>query len=86
MGDGRKFRPFTRIPANECLNCVESARGESCFHAVSDGTEKPYRVKIKGPTFDYILVLLPDLLKGMEIADIPVVYWSLDNCPADHDR
>ena len=55
------------------------------FHVVGDEENKPYRVKIRGPTFDIILVYFPKI-KGAYIADMPVIYWSLDNCPADHDR
>lgn len=86
MKDGNKVGPFNSIPEGESIYCLESARGELCFHMVSDGSNKPYRAKIRGPTFDPILLLLPDMLKGRYIADVPVIYWSLDNCPADHDR
>jgi len=82
----KRFGAFNRLPAGEVLHCVESARGELCFHLVSTGSNTPYRVKIRGPTFDTILVLLPKLLRGIYVADVPVIYWSLDNCPADHDR
>jgi len=81
-----RFGPFNVVPEGEALSFVESARGELCFHAVSSGTNKPYRVKVRGPTFDSILVMLPKILKGANIADVPVIYWSFDNCPADHDR
>ncbi len=84
--DSDEVRPFAKIPEGESVHCVESARGELCFHIVSDGSNKPYRVKVRWPTFNPILVLLPDLLSGTNIADVPVIYWSLDNCPADHDR
>jgi NADH-quinone oxidoreductase B subunit len=87
IGPFRKtFGAFKRVPEGEVLHCVESARGELCFHLVSAGSNTPYRVKIRGPTFDTILVLLPKLLKEVYVADLPVIYWSLDNCPADHDR
>lgn len=82
----KRFGAFNRVPEGEALDCVESARGELCFHLLSTGSNTPYRAKIKGPTFDTILVLLPKLLKGVYVADVPVIYWSLDNCPADHDR
>ena len=82
----KRFGAFSRVPKGEVLNCVESARGELCFHLVSTGSNTPYRAKIRGPTFDVILSLLPKLLKGVYVADVPVIYWSLDNCPADHDR
>ncbi|MCD6380818.1 MAG: NADH-quinone oxidoreductase subunit D [Candidatus Odinarchaeota archaeon] len=84
--DGKSITPFMRMPKGESIHFVESARGELMFHVVSDGGNKPYRVKIRGPTFDTILVYFPKLLKGTYIADMPVIYWSLDNCPADHDR
>jgi len=86
MSRGGYFSFMSSIPAGEAIHCVESARGELCFHIVSTGGVKPYRVKIRGPTFDTILVALPKLLKGVQVADVPVIYWSLDNCPADHDR
>ncbi len=82
----KKFAPLKRVPEGEAINCIESARGELCFHLVSSGANTPYRAKIRGPTFGPILVLLPELLKGCSIADVPVIYWSLDQCPADHDR
>ena len=78
--------PFSPLPKGETIHCVESARGELCFHIVSNGKSTPYRVKIRGPTFDSILVAMPKLLQEAHVADIPVIYWSLDNCPADHDR
>lgn len=81
-----RFAPFKSIPEGEALRCVESARGELCFHIVSSRANTPCRVKVRGPTFDSILVMLPKMLKGAHVADVPVIYWSLDNCPADHDR
>ena len=84
--DGKRITPFSKFPKGEAIHFVESARGELMFHVVSNGDNKPYRVKVRGPTFDTILVYFPELLKGAYIADFPVIYWSLDNCPADHDR
>jgi len=85
--DGSSLISFLgKIPEGEAIHCVESARGELCFHIVSTGGISPYRVKIRGPTFDTILVALPKVLKGAKLADVPVIYWSFDNCPADHDR
>ena len=81
-----KFNPKTRIPKGEAISIVESARGELLFHLISNGGHNPYRIKIRGPTFDPILFLLPKLLNSCSLADVPIIYWSLDNCPADHDR
>ncbi len=80
------FSPRKSVPEGETTRFVESARGELCFHVISTGAREPYRIKVKGPTFDPILVLLPKLLEGVCLADVPAIYWSLDNCPADHDR
>ncbi|NHK32747.1 MAG: NADH-quinone oxidoreductase subunit D [Asgard group archaeon] len=82
-----KFGSYKKkLPEGEAISFVESARGELCYHLVSNGDNKPYRAKVRGPTFDPILVLMPKILVGNYIADVPVIYWSLDNCPADHDR
>jgi NADH-quinone oxidoreductase subunit D len=79
--------PMTKkVPRGECYFCCEAARGELCFHMVSDGTDKPYRVKIRGPSFSHTLALFPRLAKGSWLADVPAIYWSLDPCPADMDR
>jgi NADH-quinone oxidoreductase subunit D len=75
-----------KAPCGESYFCCEAARGELCFHMVSDGSDKPYRVKIRGPSFTHALVLFPYLAKGAWLADVPAIYWSLDPCPADMDR
>jgi len=82
----KKFRPTSKAEKKETYSCVESARGEQCFHMVGDGTDKPYRVKVRGPSFSHTLVEFPYCATNTTIADIPAVYWSLDPCPADVDR
>jgi NADH-quinone oxidoreductase subunit D len=56
------------------------------MYMVSDGGEKPYRVKIRGPSFLHMIPVLEHLLTGAQIADVPAIYWSLNVCPADLDR
>ncbi|MBN2198339.1 MAG: NADH-quinone oxidoreductase subunit NuoD [Candidatus Aminicenantes bacterium] len=86
-GDFKVKWPMTKkVPPGETYFCCEAARGELCFHMVSDGTDKPYRVKIRGPSFSLALAVFPYLSRGVQIADIPAIYWSLDPCPADMDR
>lgn len=80
------FKPFTKAKEKETYFCCESARGEQCYHMVGDGTDKPYRVKVRGPSFSHSLAEFPYLAKNAYIADIPAIYWSLDPCPADVDR
>jgi NADH-quinone oxidoreductase subunit D len=86
-GDFRvKWGLKKKVPSGEAYFCCEAARGELCFHMVSDGTDKPYRVKVRGPSFSHTLAAFPHLVRGAYIADIPAIYWSLDPCPADMDR
>jgi NADH-quinone oxidoreductase subunit D len=82
----KDFKPFTKAKKKETYFCCESARGEQCYHMVGDGTNKPFRAKIRGPSFSHTLVEFPYLAKDAYIADIPAIYWSLDPCPADVDR
>jgi NADH-quinone oxidoreductase subunit D len=78
-------KPFI-IPDNEVYVRNETARGEGAMYIRGAGTENPYRVKIKGPSFNHLITLLEFLLKDAEIADVPIIYWSLNGCPADMDR
>jgi len=82
----KDFKPFTKAKEKETYFCCESARGEQCYHMVGNGTNKPYRAKVRGPSFSHTLEEFPYLAKNSYIADIPAIYWSLDPCPADVDR
>ena len=87
MPKGRfRIKTPTRTPKGDSYFCCEAARGELCFYMVSDGRNKPYRVKVRGPSFSHTLSEFPYLARGAQIADIPAIYWSLDPCPADMDR
>jgi len=77
--------PFM-LPDKEVYARNETARGEGAMYVKSKIGLNPYRVKIKGPSFLHLIPVLEFLLKGEEIADIPVIYWSLNGCPADMDR
>ena len=77
--------PFV-LPENEVYVRNEIARGEGAIYIRGKGEVNPDRVKIKGPSFLHLIPVLEFLLKGAEIADIPVIYWSLNPCPADMDR
>jgi NADH-quinone oxidoreductase subunit D len=87
-GDFRaKKSAYRKLPENgEAHFCCEAARGELCFHMITKGGNTPYRVKVRGPTFSHTLAVFPYLVRGVEMADIPAIYWSLDCVPADMDR
>jgi NADH-quinone oxidoreductase subunit D len=77
--------PVMRIPAGEVFHRVEDPRGEMGFYMVSDGSDKPYRVKIRGPVYP-TLQTLPPLLKGVNVADIVAIAGSMDTCTSEVDR
>lgn len=81
-----KIFPFASMKKGESYSRIESARGEACVYMASEGEKTPYRVKIRGPSFLHLIPVLEFLLRDCQIADVPVIYWSLNHCPADMDR
>jgi NADH-quinone oxidoreductase subunit D len=75
----------TKLPKGEVYAAVESPRGELGFHIVSDGSAKPYRLKINAPSFKN-LQLVPHLLPGGLVADVVAILGSLDPVLGDVDR
>jgi len=75
-----------KIKEGEVYVHNEIARGEGGMHITSNGGVRPYRVKVRGPSFSHMIPVLEYLLQGAEIADVPAIYWSLNVCPADLDR
>jgi len=82
----KKPKLSVKIPSGEVYIRNEVARGEAGIYMVSNGNDKPYRVKVRGPDFLHMIPVLEYLLQGTQIADVPAVYWSLNICPADMDR
>jgi NADH-quinone oxidoreductase subunit D len=69
----------------EAYKRVESGRGALSYYIVSDGTSRPYRVKISVGSFRNILAL-PHLLVGSRLGDMPSIYWALNYWPVEADR
>jgi NADH-quinone oxidoreductase subunit D len=80
-----KLQPNPKGPPGEAYRRVESGRGALGYYIISDGTPKPYRVKISVGSFRNMLAL-PHLLVGQRLADMPAVYWSLNYWPVEADR
>jgi NADH-quinone oxidoreductase subunit D len=74
-----------RVPEGEVYQVVESPRGEMGYYVVSDGTSKPYRVFIHGPSFGN-LQGLPKMVEGRLVADAIAVLGSIDFVLGDVDR
>ncbi len=74
-----------RVPPGEAYVPVEGPRGEHGFTIFSDGTNRPYRIKLRAPSF-YACQGLPKLIVGGLIADVIAVIGSTDVVMGDVDR
>jgi NADH-quinone oxidoreductase subunit D len=74
-----------RPPIGQVYQAVESPRGELGFYIVSDGSNRPYRCKVRAPSFSN-LSSLPHMVKGELIADVVAVIGSIDIILGDVDR
>jgi len=74
-----------RVPEGEVYQVIESPRGELGYYVVSDGTAKPYRVHIHGPSFGN-LQGLPKMVEGLLVSDVIASMGSMDFVLGDTDR
>lgn len=74
-----------KLPPGDVSFSVESARGELCFYLVGDGTDVPYRLKIRTPSFCN-LSILPEIGQGMLLADVVATLGTLDLVIPEIDR
>jgi NADH-quinone oxidoreductase subunit D len=72
-------------PVGELYECVESARGELGYYLVSDGSNRPYRLRVRSPSFPHVEVLRK-ALKGHILSDVVVGIASVDPILGDVDR
>ncbi|HEX7443067.1 MAG TPA: NADH-quinone oxidoreductase subunit D, partial [Acidimicrobiales bacterium] len=82
------FKVFTegfRVPEGEVYVATESPRGELGCYLVSDGSPKPYRMHIRGPSF-VNLQGLPLMMRGGLLADAVVACSSVDPVMGEVDR
>src|SRR5688572_12375173 len=73
------------VPAGEAYVPIEGPRGEHGTYIVSDGTNRPWRVKMRAPSFMAIQAL-PSVVQGGLIADVVSVIGSTDVVMGDCDR
>ena len=73
------------VPVGESYVPIEGPRGEHGFTVFSDGTNRPWRIKLRAPSF-YACQGLPDLIVGGLIADVIAVIGSTDVVMGDVDR
>jgi NADH-quinone oxidoreductase subunit D len=72
-------------PSGEVYFAVENPKGELGFYINSRGGGVPYRLKIRAPSF-VNLSILPALLPGCMVSDVPAVLGSLDFVMGECDR
>ena len=84
-GDYRiKVPPIFRAPPGENVARVEAPRGELLHYVMSDGSDKPYRYKVRTPTLANLMATM-QMLKSrgdrvVYVADIPIIFGSIDPC------
>jgi NADH-quinone oxidoreductase subunit D len=76
---------LVRPPAGEAYGHIEAPRGELGFYLVSDGSIAPYRFHVRAPTL-INLTALNDMMEGWKVADLILIFGSIDICLAEVDR
>ncbi|MBS0354267.1 MAG: NADH-quinone oxidoreductase subunit D [Proteobacteria bacterium] len=82
------FKLFTEgmhVPAGEVYAPVEHPKGEFGVYAVSDGANKPYRLKLRSPGFAH-LSAMDEMSRGHMIADVVAIIGTMDIVFGDVDR
>jgi NADH-quinone oxidoreductase subunit D len=82
------FKLFTEgycVPAGEAYTAVEAPKGEFGIYLVSDGANKPYRLKCRAPGFPH-LAALDEMVRGHMLADVVAVIGTADIVFGEIDR
>jgi len=82
------FKLFTEgycVPAGEAYAAIEHPKGEFGVYLISDGANKPYRVKVRGAGFNH-LQALSEMSRGHMIADVVAIIGTLDFVFGEIDR
>ena len=82
------FKLYTEgfhVPAGEVYACVEAPKGEFGVYLVADGTNKPYRAKIRAPGFLH-LQAMDHMSRGHQLADVAAIIGTMDVVFGEIDR
>ena len=80
-----RFVPQSALPPGETYAAVEHPKGEFGIYLVSDGANKPYRLKIRAPGFPH-LAALDEMSRGHMIADVVTIIGTQDIVFGEIDR
>ena len=82
------FKLFTEgyaVPPGEVYAAVEAPKGEFGVYMISDGSNKPYRVKLRAPGFSH-LAAIDEMVRGHMLADLVAIIATLDIVFGEIDR
>lgn len=82
------FKLYTEgfhVPAGEVYTAVEAPKGEFGVYLVADGTNKPYRAKLRAPGFPH-LQAMDYMCKGHQLADVAAILGTMDIVFGEVDR
>ncbi len=82
------FKLFTEgycVPAGEAYAAVEHPKGEFGVYLVSDGANKPYRLKVRAPGFAH-LSAIDEMVRGHMLADVVAIIGTMDIVFGEIDR
>ena len=79
------FSEGIHVPSGEVYAAIEHPKGEFGVYAVSDGANKPYRIKLRAPGFPH-LAAMDELARGHMLADVTALMGTLDLVFGDVDR
>ena len=82
------FKLFTEgytVPAGECYSAVEAPKGEFGVYMISDGANKPFRVKVRAPGFVH-LSSMDEIVRGHMLADVVAMIGTYDVVFGEIDR
>jgi NADH-quinone oxidoreductase subunit D len=74
-----------RVPKGEAYSCVEGGNGELGFYIVSDGTDRPYRVRVRPPCF-MLVAGFHKMIEGLTVADIVPTFGSINMIGGELDH
>ena len=73
------------VPEGEIYSPIEGPKGEFGVYIISDGANKPYRLKVRAPSFVH-LAAINEMVKGHMLADVVSVIGTLDLVFGELDR